>query len=95
MGAFSYGGKIFAAAVDVDASAKIVVPARTTRKSVTIQNAESATNVLYLGHSSSVSASNGLRIGPLESITIDDFKGDVYGIADTADTDVRYFEVYD
>lgn len=95
MGAFTYGGKASATNVSVDTAAEIVVPRRQSRKSVTIQNWEPATNILYLGHDSSVTTTTGLALGPGESITFDDFKGDVWGIADTAATDVRYFEIYD
>ena len=84
----SYG----AVSGDVTTSAKLLVGARSRRDTVIIQNVH-ASNILYLGSDSSVTASNGLRLGAGESISLPT-RGDVYGIASAASTTVRYFEVY-
>lgn len=88
----SYGSK------SVTTSAQLLTAARSRRDAVLIQNVH-ASNVLYLGSDASVvagsagTASSGIRVNPGESILVPT-RGDVYGIASGASTDVRYWEVF-
>lgn len=78
--------------VAVGASAVIVKAARMRRESILVQNVH-ASQVLYLGSDASVTTSNGLKVVAGESVRVRT-KGDIYGIASGAATDVRYFEEF-
>lgn len=78
--------------VAIGGAAAVIKAAKTTRKSIVVQNVH-ATQILYVGSDSSVTTSNGLKVAAGASVTLDDYNGPVYGIASGADTDVRYFEV--
>jgi hypothetical protein len=80
------------AAVSIGTSAGVIKAARASRRSIVVQNAHAA-NVLTVGMDSSVTTSNGIRLGPGDSLTLEGYTGAVYGIASAASTDVRYFEV--
>lgn len=88
----SYGSK------SVTTSAQLIAGARSRRDAVLIQNVH-ASQVLYLGPDSSVvagsagTASSGIRVAAGESIIVPT-RGDVYGIASGASTDVRYWEIF-
>lgn len=77
--------------VSVGTSATLLRAANSGRSSLLLKNTH-ATNILYLGDTSSVSTGNGFPIGAGESILVPT-KGAVYGIASGASTDVRFFEV--
>lgn len=81
--------------VSIGTSAAVVAAAK-GRSSIIIQN-NHATQVLYLGDDSSVTAdaasTGGLKIVAGASVTLTGFKGAVYGIASGAATPVAYFEV--
>jgi len=88
----NYGSK------DVTTSAQLLVAARSFRDAVIIQNVH-ASNDLYVGPNASVvagsagTANSGIKVAAGESIQIPT-RGDVYGIASAASTDVRYWEIY-
>lgn len=77
--------------VSVGTSATLIRAAASARDAIIVQNAH-ASNLLYIGTDSSVTTSNGLRVGAGESISVPT-RGNVYGIASGASTDVRYLEV--
>jgi hypothetical protein len=85
-GAGAYGN------IAIGATAAQIVPGRSLRDSVVIQNVH-ATQVLYLGTNASVTTANGLKLLAGESVRLE-LAGPVYGIASGADTDVRFFEGY-
>lgn len=89
----SYGSK------SVTTAAQLLVGARSQRSAVLIQNVHASQN-LYVGPDASVvqpggagTANSGIKIGPGESYLVPS-RGDVYGIATGASTDVRYWEVF-
>jgi hypothetical protein len=78
--------------VSIGAAASVVKAARFRRESILIQNVH-ASQTLYIGSDSSVLTTTGLKIAAGESVRVRT-KGDVYGIASGAATDVRYFEEF-
>lgn len=92
MTAVGVGSNAAYGTVTIGATAGLVKAAWPQRKSIVVQNVH-ASNVLYLGDDSSVLTTSGLKIAAGESVKLDDFVGDVYGIASAAGTDVRFFEV--
>ena len=79
-------------AVSIGATAGVIVDGTGRRRSVLIQNVH-ATQILYVGTTSGVTTSNGIRVNAGESIEFSDYIGPVYGIASGAATDIRVFEV--
>jgi hypothetical protein len=75
----------------IGAAASVIKAAKSTRKSIVIQNAH-ATQILYIG-GAGVTTATGLRVAAGASVTLDDYNGVLYGIASGANTDVRYLEV--
>lgn len=88
----SYGSK------SIGAAAALIAGARASRTALLVQNVHAAQS-LYLGADSSVvagsagTANSGIRVLAGESILVPS-RGDVYGIASGAATDVRYWEIY-
>ena len=82
----SYGAKT------VTTTAQLLVPARSSRNAVRVQNLH-ATNLLYIGPDSAVTAANGIRVAAGAETTIPS-RGDIYGIASAASTDVRFWEIF-
>ena len=78
-------------AVSVDATAELVLAANTSRTSCVIQNAD-ATDIVYIGPTSGVLTTNGLKIAAGASVTIDDYLGEIWGIGSAAAVDVRVWE---
>jgi hypothetical protein len=81
--------------VSIGATAGVVSAAK-GRRSIIVQN-NHASQILYLGDDSSVTAdataTGGLKIAAGASVTIEGFKGNLYGIASGAATPVAFFEV--
>lgn len=75
-------------AVSIGTTAALISAANSQIISRIVQNAH-ATNVLYIGNSSSVTSANGLKIPAGSQLTLDKSYGDIYGIASGAATDVR------
>ena len=65
-----------------------LVAADTNRKSVLITN--NGTEFIYIGNDASVTTANGIPLDKNASITIET-QSSVYGISETTDNDVRYF----
>jgi hypothetical protein len=82
----NYGAKT------VTTSAQLIAGARSSREQIAVQNLH-ATNLLYIGPDSSVTAANGIRIAAGAERIVDS-RGDVYAIASAASTDVRFWEIY-
>jgi hypothetical protein len=82
----SYGAKT------VTTSAQLIAAARSSRDAVRVQNLH-ASNLLYIGPDSAVTAANGIRIAAGAETTIPS-RGDIYAIASAASTDVRYWEIF-
>lgn len=82
------------ASVTVNATAvNLITTPLSGRRKVIIQNA-SGSRILYLGHNSSVSASNGIRLSAGASIEFEAGPGvNIYAIANGAGCDVRYMEI--
>jgi beta-N-acetylglucosaminidase len=78
--------------VSIGATAALIKGQRGRRESIWIKN-NHASQILYLGSDSSVTTSNGYSLAAGQSIELKT-KGNVYGIASGAGTDVRYFEAY-
>lgn len=78
----------------VDATSELVVPTDlTNRRRMIIQNV-SGNRTVYLGHSSGVTAANGIRLSPGASIEIDLAAGTaLYAIANGAGADIRVMEL--
>lgn len=86
MAALVYGN------VSIGTSAAVISAASRYRdQGILVQNAH-ASNILYVGTDSSVTTSNGLKIGAGESLLIPG-NDVVYGIASGASTDVRFMAV--
>lgn len=84
-----------ATAATVGTTAAELVPARATRKSVTILNVDAtSTDHVYLGTDANVTTSNGFRIAPSESYKFNDYNGPVWAIATSASTPTRIMEAY-
>lgn len=81
--------------VSVGASA-VVVSAANRRSRLIVQN-NHASQILYLGDDSSVTAdataTGGLKIAAGASVTLEGFTGSLYGIASGAATPVAFFEI--
>lgn len=86
------GGDSLYGAKTIGGTAAIIVSGRATRDSVIVQNLH-ASNDLYVGPDSDVLTTTGIKIAAGESYQVPT-RGDVYGIASAAGTDVRYWEVY-
>ena len=82
-------GQGFYGTVTVGTDAVEIFGGRSVGKGVLIQNVH-ATQVLYVGTDDSVTDANGIRLNPGESVETKAYTGQIYGIADGADTDVRY-----
>ena len=91
----SVGSSLSNATVAIGGTAALIVAGRPTRKGLRVQHVH-ATQILYLGSSSSVTTSNGLKVaaGGDTGDLLMNFNGPLYGIASGADTDVRVFEVF-
>lgn len=76
----------------VTTSAQLIVAARSSRDAVRIQNLH-ASNLLYIGPDSAVTAANGIRVAAGAETTVPS-RGDVYAIASAASTDVRFWEIF-
>jgi hypothetical protein len=69
-------------------------PALATRKSLVIQNLTGNTGTLYLGFTNAVSATNCfIALAPGQAWTIDDYRGDVYGLQTVNNDRATYGEV--
>lgn len=80
-------------AVSVGTSATQVIPASDDRLGFLIQNGSSGTPV-YIGFDSNVTAGNGVILPAPNGIYTDEtYTGDVYVIAGSSGTDVRYQEI--
>lgn len=89
--AFDTGGYDYGT-VSVGVTVATVSDGVSRRKSILIQNCH-ASNKVYVGPSSSVATSTGLRLGPNDSVEVSDVQGPIYAIADGASTDVRFWEM--
>ena len=83
------GGSIDADAVSVTSTAGVVVAANASRKSVIIQNLGSAP--IFIG-GSTVADSDGLKVDPGQSLTVDNTTAAIYGVTASGTADVRYLE---
>lgn len=75
----------------VGTSAVLIRSGKSGRDGIIIQNVH-ATQVVYIGSDASVATTTGLKVAAGSSVTLDFYNGPVYGIADGASTDVRFFE---
>jgi hypothetical protein len=96
MASLGVGSRLNVNQTTVGGTAVELVPGRTVRKSVKIQNLDTtATDFLYIGSSSAVTTANGYRVAAAGGeITLNDYNGSVWAIATTASTPVGYLEVY-
>lgn len=76
----------------VTTSAQLVAGARSRRDAVLVFN-NHASNILYVGPDSSVTAANGIPVAPGTSVA-PPTRGDVYAIASASGTDVRFWEIF-
>lgn len=86
------GGSGSNGAATIGTSAAQIVAGNASRNGLVVQN-NHATNDLYVGASSGVTTSNGVKVPAGGSIEFSEYVGPVFGIASGASTDVRYFEV--
>ncbi len=86
------GGSLVHGATSVGTAAQLILAGFTLRKSVSIQN-HHATAIVWVGGSTTVTTAAGTRLRPGETVNFNDYNGPVFGIADTASTDVRWLEV--
>lgn len=81
--------------VTVGTSATQIVASNTDRKGLIVANT-SGTATLYVGPNNSVSTTNGLPVGTNGSLTLSGletaYRGDVFGISNAGNIDVRYWE---
>jgi hypothetical protein len=85
------GGSGAHGAVAVGTTAVLIRPGSTARDGLQVQNVH-ASQTLYVGTSSGVTVANGIKVAPGVTWSSRDYSGPVWGIADGANTDVRFFE---
>jgi hypothetical protein len=78
--------------VMVGIAAGLIIAANANRESVEIFNAHTA-NILYVGDDNAVTMAIGRPVYPLCSVSFDGYTGDVWGIANAINTDVRFTEL--
>jgi hypothetical protein len=78
--------------VTVATTATLIAAAKPSRKSILIQNV-SAQDV-YVGYTSAVTTSTGIKISAGSGMSDDLYTGAIYGIVSATTSDVRYAEVY-
>jgi hypothetical protein len=86
------GGSVVHGATPIGTAATLILAGFTLRKSVSIQN-HATTAIFWVGGSNTVTTATGTRVRPGETVNFTDYNGPVWGIADTASTDVRWLEV--
>lgn len=65
-----------------------ILPSDATRRSLIVQNISNST--VFIGTSNGVSSSNGIRLLTDDSLTLDQYDGSVFGIADATGHAVRF-----
>ena len=76
----------------VGTSAVLLIPARSTRRVAIVRNSH-ASNLLYLGGSSAVTAANGLLVPAGQAVDLAGHEDDIYVIGSAAGTTVSWADV--
>lgn len=71
----------------------LIAASDTTRRSIIVRNISSAT--VFIGNSSAITASIGMPLKQDDALTLDQYDGEIYGIADATGQPVRFIAELD